>query len=146
ACDITILLKNKKEWTSAHNREELAELMQKELEKIPGVSYGLSQPIQLRFNELISGVRQDVGIKIFGEDLDVLADLAKKIGVIVPTVKGAEDLYVEQVTGLPQIVVKLNRDKIAQFGLNVEDVNRTVSAAFAGESAGIVYEGEKRDC
>ena len=144
ACDITILLKDKKEWTSAHNREELAELMQKELEKIPGVSYGLSQPIQLRFNELISGVRQDVGIKIFGEDLDILADLAKKIGVIVPTVKGAEDLYVEQVTGLPQIVVKLNRDKIAQFGLNVEDVNRTISTAFAGEAAGIVYEGEKR--
>lgn len=144
ACDITILLKDKKEWTSAHNREELAELMQQELEKIPGVSYGLSQPIQLRFNELISGVRQDVGIKIFGEDLDVLADLAKKIGVIVPTVKGAEDLYVEQVTGLPQIVVKLNRDKIAQFGLNVEDINRTISAAFAGAAAGIVYEGEKR--
>lgn len=144
ACDITILLKDKKEWTSAHNREELAEMMQKELEKIPGVSYGLSQPIQLRFNELISGVRQDVGIKIFGEDLDVLADLAKKIGVIVPTVKGAEDLYVEQVTGLPQIMVKLNRDKIAQFGLNVEDINRTISAAFAGEAAGIVYEGEKR--
>ena len=144
ACDITILLKDKEEWTSADNREELAEMMQKELEKIPGVSYGLSQPIQLRFNELISGVRQDVGIKVFGEDLDVLADLAKKIGAIVPTVKGAEDLYVEQVTGLPQIVIKLNRDKIAQFGLNVEDVNRTVSAAFAGETAGIVYEGEKR--
>ncbi|RTL53356.1 MAG: CusA/CzcA family heavy metal efflux RND transporter [Sphingobacteriales bacterium] len=144
ACDMIILLKDKKEWTSASNREELAELMQKELEKIPGISYGLSQPIQLRFNELIAGVRQDVGIKIFGEDLDVLADLAKKIGTIVPTVKGAEDLYVEQVTGLPQIVIKLNRDKIAQFGLNVEDVNRTISAAFAGEAAGIVYEGEKR--
>lgn len=144
ACDLTILLKDKKEWTSAHNREELAELMQKELEKIPGVSYGMSQPIQLRFNELISGVRQDVGIKIFGEDIDVLADLAKKIGSIVPTVKGAEDLYVEQVTGLPQIVIKLNRDKIAQFGLNVEDINRTISAAFAGGSAGLVYEGEKR--
>ncbi|MCA6439840.1 MAG: CusA/CzcA family heavy metal efflux RND transporter [Chitinophagaceae bacterium] len=144
ACDMIILLKDKKEWTSAGTREELAELMQKELEKIPGIFYGLSQPIQLRFNELIAGVRQDVGIKIFGEDLDVLADLAKKIGVIVPTVKGAEDLYVEQVTGLPQIVVKLNRDKIAQFGLNVEDVNRTISAAFAGEAAGIVYEGEKR--
>ncbi|MDP1842547.1 MAG: CusA/CzcA family heavy metal efflux RND transporter [Sediminibacterium sp.] len=144
ACDITILLKDKSEWTSAHDREELAEMMQKELEKIPGISYGLSQPIQLRFNELISGVRQDVGIKIFGEDLDVLADLAKRIGAIVPTVKGAEDLYVEQVTGLPQIVIKLNRDKIAQFGLNVEDVNRTISAAFAGEAAGIVYEGEKR--
>ncbi len=144
ACDITILLKDKKEWTSAHSREELSEMMQKELEKIPGITYGLSQPIQLRFNELISGVRQDVGIKIFGEDLDVLADLAKQIGVIVPTVKGAEDLYVEQITGLPQIVIKLNRDKIAQFGLNVEDVNRTISTAFAGESAGIVYEGEKR--
>ena len=144
ACDLTILLKDKKEWTSAENREDLAEMMQKELEKIPGISYGFSQPIQLRFNELISGVRQDVGIKVFGEDLDVLADLAKKIGAIVPTVKGAEDLYVEQVTGLPQIVIKLNRDKIAQFGLNVEDVNRTVSAAFAGEAAGIVYEGERR--
>lgn len=144
ACDITILLKDKKEWTSAHSREELSEMMQQELEKIPGITYGLSQPIQLRFNELISGVRQDVGIKIFGEDLDVLADLAKKIGAIVPTVKGAEDLYVEQITGLPQIVIKLNRDKIAQFGLNVEDINRTISAAFAGESAGIVYEGEKR--
>ncbi|MBN8836210.1 MAG: CusA/CzcA family heavy metal efflux RND transporter [Sphingobacteriia bacterium] len=144
ACDIIILLKNKKEWSTAHTREELADLMQKEMEKIPGITYGMSQPIQLRFNELIAGVRQDVGIKIFGEDLDVLADLAKKIGVIVPTVKGAEDLYVEQVTGLPQIVIKLNRDKIAQFGLNVEDVNRTVSAAFAGEAAGIVYEGEKR--
>ncbi|OQP58953.1 acriflavine resistance protein B [Niastella vici] len=144
ACDITILLKDKKQWTSADNREELAEKMQKELEKIPGISYGFSQPIQLRFNELISGVRQDVGIKIFGEDLEVLADLAKRIGAIVPTVKGAEDLYVEQVTGLPQIVIKLNRDKIAQFGLNVEDVNRTVSAAFAGEAAGIVYEGERR--
>ncbi|TMN70941.1 hypothetical protein CWB74_23640, partial [Pseudoalteromonas piscicida] len=84
ACDMIILLKDKKEWTSAGTREELAELMQKELEKIPGIFYGLSQPIQLRFNELIAGVRQDVGIKIFGEDLDVLADLAKKIGVIVP--------------------------------------------------------------
>ncbi|MBX9782581.1 MAG: CusA/CzcA family heavy metal efflux RND transporter [Chitinophagaceae bacterium] len=144
ACDMIILLKDKKEWTSAGSREKLAEKMQKELEKIPGISYGLSQPIQLRFNELIAGVRQDVGIKIFGEDLDVLADLAKKVGVIVPTVKGAEDLYVEQVTGLPQIVIKLNRDKIAQFGLNVEDVNRTISAAFAGSAAGIVYEGEKR--
>ncbi len=144
ACDLMVILKDKSEWTSATNREDLAEKMAKKLESIPGVSFGFQQPIQMRFNELIAGVRQDIGIKIFGEDLDVLSDLAKKVSAIVPTVKGAEDLYVEQVTGLPQIVVKLNRDKIAQFGLNVEDVNRTVSAAFAGESAGIIYEGEKR--
>ena len=144
ACDLMVILKDKSEWTSATSREDLAEKMAKKLESIPGVSFGFQQPIQMRFNELIAGVRQDIGIKIFGEDLDVLSDLAKKVSAIVPTVKGAEDLYVEQVTGLPQIVVKLNRDKIAQFGLNVEDVNRTVSAAFAGESAGIVYEGEKR--
>ncbi len=144
ACDLMVILKDKSEWTSATNREDLAEKMAKKLESIPGVSFGFQQPIQMRFNELIAGVRQDIGIKIFGEDLDVLSDLAKKVAAIVPTVKGAEDLYVEQVTGLPQIVIKLNRDKIAQFGLNVEDVNRTVSAAFAGEAAGIVYEGERR--
>lgn len=144
ASDLMVILKDKSEWTSATNREDLAEKMAKKLESIPGVSFGFQQPIQMRFNELIAGVRQDIGIKIFGEDLDVLSDLAKKVSAIVPTIKGAEDLYVEQVTGLPQIVVKLNRDKIAQFGLNVEDVNRTVGAAFAGEAAGIVYEGEKR--
>ncbi len=144
ASDLMVILKDKSEWTSATNREDLAEKMAKKLESIPGVSFGFQQPIQMRFNELIAGVRQDIGIKIFGEDLDILSDLAKKVSEIVPTVKGAEDLYVEQVTGLPQIVVKLNRDKIAQFGLNVEDVNRTISAAFAGEAAGIVYEGEKR--
>ncbi|SJZ85731.1 CusA/CzcA family heavy metal efflux RND transporter [Sediminibacterium ginsengisoli] len=144
AGDITIILKPKKEWVSAKTREELSEKMKTSLEKIPGVSFGFSQPIQLRFNELISGVRQDVGIKIFGEDMQVLAELAKKIGNIVPTVKGAEDLYVEQVGGLPQISIKLNRDKIAQFGLNVSDINQVVNAAFAGGKAGTVFEGEKR--
>ncbi len=144
AGDITIILKPKKEWVTANNREELAEKMKTALEKIPGVSFGFSQPIQLRFNELLSGVRQDVGIKIFGEDMQVLAELAKKIGSIVPTVKGAEDLYVEQVGGLPQISIKLNRDKIAQFGLNVSDINQAVNTAFAGGKAGTVFEGEKR--
>ncbi|MES2005532.1 MAG: CusA/CzcA family heavy metal efflux RND transporter [Bacteroidota bacterium] len=144
AGDITIILKPKKEWVSASTREELAEKMKKSLEKIPGVSFGFSQPIQLRFNELISGVRQDVGIKIFGEDMQVLAELAKNIGSIVPTVKGAEDLYVEQVGGLPQISVKLDRDKIAQFGLNVSDINQVINTAFAGGKAGTVFEGEKR--
>lgn len=144
ACDLTILLKPKDQWTSANNREELAEKMKEALESIPGVSFGFSQPIQLRFNELISGVRQDVGIKIFGEDMQVLSELSQRIGAIVPTVEGATDLYVEQVSGLPQISIKLNRDKIAQHGLNVEDVNQAISTAFAGGSAGTVFEGEKR--
>lgn len=144
ATDLTIILKPKKEWTSAKTREELVEKMQKTLEAIPGVTFGFSQPIQLRTNELISGVRQDVGIKIFGDDLEVLADLAKKIGAIIPTVPGAEDLYIEQVSGLPQISIKLNRGKIAQYGLSVEDINNAINTAFAGGIAGTVFEGQKR--
>lgn len=144
AADITVVLKPKSEWTSAKGREELAEKMQKSLEAIPGVTFGFSQPIQLRSNELLSGVKQDVGIKIFGEDLQVLTDLSKKIGAIVPTVDGAEDLYLEQLTGLPQISIKLNRDKIAQYGLNVSDINQAINTAFAGGVAGTVFEGARR--
>lgn len=144
ACDLTILLKPKKAWTSARSREELASKMQAALEALPGISFGFSQPIQLRTNELISGVRQDVGIKIFGEDLEELADLAKQIGRLVPTVKGATDLYIEQVTGLPQISIKLDRQRIAQYGLNIDDINTTINTAFAGGVAGTVFEGEKR--
>jgi cobalt-zinc-cadmium resistance protein CzcA len=144
AADITVVLKPKAEWTSAKGREELAEMMQRSLAVIPGVTFGFSQPIQLRSNELLSGVKQDVGIKIFGEDLQVLTELSKKIGAIVPTVEGAEDLYLEQLTGLPQISIKLNRDKIAQYGLNVSDINQAINTAFAGGVAGTVFEGERR--
>ncbi|CAL1518312.1 Cobalt-zinc-cadmium resistance protein CzcA [Chitinophaga sp. MM2321] len=144
ACDLTILLKPKKEWTSARSREELANKMQEALEAIPGVSFGFSQPIQLRFNELISGVRQDVGIKIFGEDLPTLASLAQKIGGIVNRTDGARDLYVEQTGGLQQIVVSADRNKVAQYGLDIATINQAINTAFAGQSAGLVYEGEKR--
>ena len=144
ACDINILLKDKDEWVSAHSREELANKMAETLESIPGVSFGFSQPVQLRMNELIAGVRQDVGIKIFGEDLDQLTALSEKVGKIVNTVPGAKDLYLEKVSGLPQIVVNINRGRLAQYGLNVETINQAISAAFAGQSAGIVYEGERR--
>ncbi len=145
SCDLTIILeKDKSKWKTAHSREELVEKMAAELEKITGVTFGFSQPIQLRFNELISGVRQDVGIKIFGEDLDVLTSLSQKIGKIVNTVQGATDLYLEKATGLPQIVVSIDRAQVARYGLDIQSVNKTISAAFAGETAGIVYEGEKR--
>ncbi|GAB3179577.1 CusA/CzcA family heavy metal efflux RND transporter [Telluribacter humicola] len=144
SADVTIILKDKKDWTSAKTREELANQMTQALEDIPGVTFGVSQPIQLRSNELISGVRQDVGIKIFGEDLQQLTRLSQQIGRIVAEVEGAEDLYLEQVSGLPQIVVDINRGQIAKFGLDVEAVNQALNAAFAGQRAGMVYEGDRR--
>jgi len=144
ACDLTIILKDKKEWTSAKTREGLTELMSNALKEVPGVSFGFSQPIQLRSNELISGVRQDIGIKIFGDDLETLTAISQQIGKIVSGVEGAKDLYLEQAEGLPQIVVKINRDRIAQYGLSVGTVNQALNTAFAGQSAGMVYEGEQR--
>lgn len=144
ACDLTVLLKDKKEWVSAKSREELANKMAEELEKIAGVTFGFSQPVQLRMNELIAGVRQDVGIKIFGEDLNVLSDLSEKIGKLVTSTDGAKDLYLEKVTGLPQIIVDIDRNQLARYGMDIETVNDAVNSAFAGKVAGIVYEGEKR--
>ncbi|XAZ81848.1 CusA/CzcA family heavy metal efflux RND transporter (plasmid) [Fibrella sp. ES10-3-2-2] len=144
AIDIMVLLKDRTEWTSAQSREELAEKMQQKLNQIPGVSFSFLQPIQMRFSELISGVKQDIAIKLYGEDLNILADYAARIGRVVSTVSGAEDLYVEQVSGLSQIVVNYDRDALARFGLSIEDANRYLQAAFAGSSAGLVYEGERR--
>ncbi|WP_201982610.1 CusA/CzcA family heavy metal efflux RND transporter [Hymenobacter rubidus] len=144
AADVMVILKDQKEWTSAPNREELADKMAKALSVMPGVTFGFQQPIQMRFNELISGAKQDVVLKIYGEDLQQLADYAQQAGRLVHQVPGAEDVYVEQVTGLPQIVVALDRNRLAQFGLNVSDVNRTVQTAFAGETAGQVFEQERR--
>ncbi|GAL85931.1 acriflavine resistance protein B [Sporocytophaga myxococcoides] len=145
ACDLMVILKDRDEWTSASTKDELANKMQEILEdEIPGVSFGFQQPIQMRFNELMTGARQDVAIKIYGEDLDILTEQANKLGKIVAPIEGAKDLYVEKVTGLPQIVVSFDRDKIAQFGLNIDEMNRIVKTAFAGESTGLVYEGERR--
>ena len=144
ACDLMVILKDKDNWTAASTKDELANKMQGALEEIPGVTFGFQQPIQMRFNELMTGARQDVAIKIYGENLDVLTQQAKQLGKIIQPIKGAKDIYIEQVTGLPQIVVKFDRDKIAQYGLNIEQMNRVVSTAFAGETAGLIYEGEKR--
>jgi cobalt-zinc-cadmium resistance protein CzcA len=144
ATDLTIILKDKKDWVTTKSREELADKMAAALDQVTGVTFGFSQPIQLRSNELISGVRQDIGIKIFGDDLQTLTDISQKIGKIVTTVKGAKDLYLEQATGLPQIVVKINRDQLARYGIDIETVNQAINSAFAGQSAGLVYEGERR--
>lgn len=144
AADLMIILKDKSEWESASNREELANKMAKALEVIPGVSFGFQQPIQMRFNELMTGVRQDVAIKIYGEDLEQLSSYANQIGTLAGTVKGAVDVYIEEVTGIPQIVIDYNRSQLAKYGLDIKSVNNALQAAFAGASAGLVYEGEKQ--
>jgi len=144
AADVMILLKDRDEWTSAGSREELAAKMNAALAVLPGVNYGFQQPIQLRFNELITGVRQDVAIKIFGEDLDKLSELARQAEQLIRPVEGAQDIFVEEITGLPQIVVEYNRARMAQYGLQVADVNAVLRTAFAGQAAGAVYEGDRR--
>jgi len=145
ACDLIIILKDKSDWTSASSRDGLAEKMQQKLEQyIPGVTFGFQQPIQMRFNELMTGARQDVVIKVYGEDFAKLGSYASKIGAIAGKIEGAQDIYVEQASGLPQVIIKFHRDKIAQFGLNIEDVNTAIRSGFAGEVAGFVFEGEKR--
>ncbi|MEQ9592717.1 MAG: CusA/CzcA family heavy metal efflux RND transporter [Cyclobacteriaceae bacterium] len=145
AMDLIIVLKPKSEWVSASSREEIADKISAKLkENIAGVTYGFQQPIQMRFNELMTGARQDVVMKIYGEDLNLLESYANKVGRIAQTVDGAEDIFVEPINGLPQIVVRYDREQLAKFGLNIEEVNRAISTGFSGTSAGLVFENERR--
>jgi cobalt-zinc-cadmium resistance protein CzcA len=143
--DVYVALKPHSEWTSVDTREELVEKMSEALEaKVPNGVFSFSQPIELRVAELISGVRSDVAIKLFGDDLDTLKETAEKVGRVVGRVKGAEDVKVEQVSGLPQLQIKPDRARLARYGVNVEDVNDLVESIVAGKEAGIIYEGEQR--
>ena len=144
AGDMMVILKDKKEWTSAKTFPELSEKMTAVLEQVPGITVGFQYPVQMRFNELMTGARQDVVCKIFGENLDSLALYASRLNAIMQTVDGAVDIYEEKVTGMPQVVVKYNRTAMAKYGVHVADVNRVVNTAFAGQVTGQVYEEEKR--
>lgn len=144
ATDLMIILKSKAEWTRDIPYEQLADEMLEQLEDIPGVFFEKSQPIQMRFNELMTGIRQDVAVKIFGEDMDTLLTYANQVSAIVQKVDGATEPMVERVEGLPQIVIHYNRSQIANYGLNIEDINHIVSTAFAGGKAGVVFENERR--
>jgi len=139
-----ILEKDKSKWTSADSKEELIEKIQEKISVVPGVNFVFTQPVELRFNELLTGVREDVAIKLYGEDLDVLADKVQEIAAVIREVPGAADLNVEATSGLPQMTVVYNRAKMAQYGVTVDKLNDYVSAAFAGEKAGVIFEGEKR--
>ena len=142
--DVIIKLKPKNEWTSAKNKDALADKFKEALTVIPGMEVEFTQPIEMRFNELVTGVRADVAIKIFGDDLSILANKANEIKELIENVEGAVDLSVEKVEGLPQMSVKFNRSKIARYGLNISDLNDVISMGFAGKTAGSVFEGEKR--
>jgi cobalt-zinc-cadmium resistance protein CzcA len=142
--DMMVILKDKDEWTSAETTGELMEKMEEALSDIPGITYEFTQPVQMRFNELMTGVRSDVAVKIFGDDLEMLVGLGDQVVPILQSVEGVEDARAEQVSGLPQITVRYNKYKLALYGLNVGDLNQVVRASFAGEKAGIVYEGERR--
>lgn len=139
-----ILEKDKSKWTSANSKEELIEKIQEKIAVIPGVNFVFTQPVELRFNELLTGVREDVAIKLYGEDLGVLAEKVQKIAAVIRTVPGAADVNVEATSGLPQMTVVYNRAKMAQYGVTVDQLNDYVSAAFAGEKASVIFEGEKR--
>jgi heavy metal efflux system protein len=145
ACDLMIILKDKDEWVSAETKDELAAKMQQKLEEsVPGVSFGFLQPIQMRFNELMTGAKQDVVVKIYGEDLDKLSAYAEQIGNLSSKIEGVKDVYVEEVTGLPQMIVSYNRESLSKYNISIAEVNRSINISFAGQSAGLIFEGEKR--
>lgn len=139
-----ILEKDMNKWTSAGTKPELIEKMKEKLTVLLGGNYVFTQPVELRFNELLTGVREDVAIKLYGEDLNILEQKAQEMAKIIRTVSGAGDIRVEATNGLPQLTVIYNRFKLAQYGMNIQKLNQYISSAFSGAKAGVIFEGEKR--
>jgi len=144
ASDLMVILKDKDEWTTTQDYNELAAMMLEKLEVIPGIFFEASQPIQMRFNELMTGVRQDVAVKIFGENIDTLAAIAPKIAQVIQSVEGVTEPQIERTAGLPQITIEYDRSRMANYGLTIEGVNNIISTAFAGKTAGVIYENERK--
>ncbi|HET7062484.1 MAG TPA: CusA/CzcA family heavy metal efflux RND transporter [Nitrosospira sp.] len=143
--DTFIILKPRTEWREAYStKTELIEAMEQAVKKVPGNNYEFTQPIQMRFNELLSGVRADVAVKVFGDDMDTLFILAEQIEELLSTVPGAADVKIEQLMGLPVLSIQPDRDKLARYGLNVGDVQDTVTVAVGGQTAGMIFEGDRR--
>ncbi|MEJ7738314.1 MAG: CusA/CzcA family heavy metal efflux RND transporter [Chitinophagaceae bacterium] len=144
ASDLIVVLKPENEWKTTKDFNELSKMIEEKLAVIPGVFFEANQPIQMRFNELMTGVRQDVAIKIFGENIDTLAALGIRVASVIQSVNGATEPQVERTIGLPQITIQYDRARIAGYGMNIEDINHTISTAFAGEAAGVVFENERK--
>ncbi len=142
--DMIIKLKPRSQWVNASNKEELADKFKVALSIIPGVEYEFTQPIEMRFNELITGVRSDIAIKIFGDDLEYIDKKANEIKNIISDIPGASDVILEKTSGLPQVKINYNRSKIASYGVDIRTLNTYLATAFGGEAAGVIFEGEKR--
>ena len=142
--DVFVILKPKSEWTTVESKDELIEKMKEAVEILPGVNYEFTQPIEMRFNELLEGVREDIAIKLYGEDINVLSQKAQEISNIIAGTEGIGDMRAEATTGLPQMTIAYNRNKLAQYGLQINNLNKMVQSAFAGGNAGVIFEGEKR--
>jgi len=142
--DVFVILKPISEWTSASSKEELIDKIKEKVEQIPGVNYEFTQPIEMRFNELITGVREDIAVKLYGDDLNMLAQKAEEMGKIIATVEGVADMKVEATSGQPQITIMYDRNKLAQYGLQISELNNLIQTAFAGGVAGTIFEGERR--
>lgn len=142
--DIMIILKDKSDWTTTSDREALIGMMKEKLEAIHGASFEFTQPIQLRFNELMTGAKTDIAIKIFGESVETLASLAQDVAGLIENIEGAADVKIEQTKGLTQMVIDIKREKLAQYNVSIDDVNQVVRTAFAGDKAGVVFENEKK--
>jgi cobalt-zinc-cadmium resistance protein CzcA len=142
--DVMIVMKPFNEWTSASSRAEMVEKMKACLDSIKGAEFNFSQPIQLRFNELMTGAKADIAIKLYGEDMTELYNKAREAARYVEQVPGAADVLVEQAMGLPQLLVRFDRAKIARYGIDIEELNTVIRTAYAGETAGVVFENERR--
>ncbi|MEG1521440.1 MAG: CusA/CzcA family heavy metal efflux RND transporter [Bacteroidales bacterium] len=142
--DVMIVMKPFKEWTSAKSRAEMVEKMKEALAPVTGAEFNFSQPIQLRFNELMTGAKADIAVKLYGEDMQELYAKAKEAATLIERIPGASDVLVEQVMGLPQLIVRYDRSKIARYGINIEELNTIIRTAYAGEAAGVIFENERR--
>ena len=143
--DNFVMLKPRDQWPDpGRSKADLVSAMQEAVGKVPGNNYEFTQPIQMRFNELISGVRSDVAVKVFGDGMDEMNESAERISRVLESIPGAADVKVEQTTGLPMLTLKIDRDKTSRLGLNVADIQESVSAALGGQEAGAVFEGDRR--
>ncbi len=142
--DVIVVLKPESEWESGRSKQQLVADMKAAVSVVPGINFEFTQPIEMRFNELLTGVREDIAVKLYGEDLDILAAKAEEMGKIIATVQGVGDMKVEATSGLPQITVDYDRARLAQYGLNVHELNTLIETGFAGGKAGVIFEGEKR--
>ena len=141
--DIFVILTPEDEWTKVESKQELIDKVKEKVSVLPGINYEFTQPIEMRFNELLTGIREDVAIKLYGDDLNMLADKAEEISGLIAGIEGIEGIKAEATRGLPQITVKYNRTKLGQYGLKIKDLNTVVETAFSGGVAGVIYEGER---